>query len=139
MDRREFLKGSTVAVVAIGLSPWLIAGTSSTSGGPLGQADYEALRNSWFHVGGAEEGWQTLELVDVRDDGSNARAEQWSALFRGDPGTQVSEGVHSVVPPDGTEFELFLQPTGEDGSSPLFAARFNRLRIVPASCAPAPA
>jgi uncharacterized protein DUF6916 len=137
MDRREFLKGSTAAVVAIGLSPWLIAGTSATGAGTLSQADYEALRNSWFHVGSPEEGWQTLELVNVRDDGSNARAEQWSVFFRGDPGTELSEGLHTLVPPDGSELDLFLQPAGEDGSSPLFAARFNRLRIVPASCAPA--
>ena len=137
MDRREFLKGSTAAVVAIGLSPWLIAGTSAMGGGALSQADYEALRNSWFHVGSAAEGWQSLELVNVRDDGSNARAEQWSVFFRGDPGTELSEGVHTLVPPDGSELELFLQPAGDDASSPLFAARFNRLRIVPASCAPA--
>src|SRR5262249_23722291 len=100
MDRREFLKGSTAAGVAIGLSPRLIAGTSAMGGETLSQADYEALRNSWFHVGSPEEGWQSLELVNVRDDGSNARAEQWSVFFRGDPGTELSEGVHTLVPPD---------------------------------------
>ena len=137
MDRREFLKGSSAAVVAIGLSPWLIAGTSATGGGALSQADYEALENSWFHVGSADEGWQLLELVNVRDDGSNARAEQWSVFFRGDPGMQLDEGLHTLVPPDGSELELFLQPAGDDGTGTFFAARFNRLRIVPASCAPA--
>jgi hypothetical protein len=137
MDRREFLQGGALAFATVALSPWLIAGTSTTGGGALGKADFEALLHTWFHVGSPESGWQSVELVAVRDDGSNARVEQFSAVFRGAAGMELPEGLHTLVPQDGDELALFLQPTGGDAAGATFAARFSRLRLVPAACASA--
>lgn len=134
MDRREFLKGSTAAVVTIGLSPWLIASTGVATGGPLRKADFEALLHTWFHVGGDANGWQSVELVSVRDDGTTPRTEQFSLLFRGSPSLDLAEGTHTVAPESGDAFELYLQPGAANGD---LVARFSLLRpeMLAPSCA----
>lgn len=135
MDRREFLEGSTAAVVTLGLSPWLIAGSPSLDSGALGKADFEALLHSWFHVGAPLTGWHSVELVAVRDDGTNARTEQFTLVFRGAPALELAEDTYTVSPPLGDEFDLFLQPMGGDASGATFAARFSLLRPLAPSCA----
>jgi hypothetical protein len=136
MDRREFLTGTATAIATLGLSPWLIAGTGAAPGpGGLGKADFEALLHEWFHVGSPQSGWNAVELIAVRDDGSNARAEQFSLVFRGAPALELSEGIYTVAPPQGDELALYLEPAGGDDSGATFAARFSLLRVVAPSCA----
>lgn len=133
MHRREFLKGSTAAVVTIGLSPWLIASTGPGAGGPLRKADFEALLHTWFHVGDTQAGWQAVELVAVRDDGTNARTEQFTLVFQGGASLDLAEGMQTVAPPAGDAFPLFLQPGGEGA----VVARFSLFRpeSLAAGCA----
>lgn len=134
MDRREFLQGSAVAFATVALSPWLIASTAPAAGGPLRKADFEALLHTWFHVGGPDGGWQSVELVSVRDDGTTARTEQFTVVFRGSASLDVAEGTHRVAPPAGDELELYLQPGSGDAAGSTVVARFNLFR--PESLAP---
>jgi hypothetical protein len=138
MDRREFLQGGAAAFVTLTLSPWLV-GSTGPVGGPLRKADFEALLHTWFHVGGPAEGWQSVELVSVRDDGSSARIEQFTVAFRGSPSLELAEGTHTLSPAAGDDLELFLQPGEGDGSGRTVVARFSLIRpesLAPPSCAP---
>jgi hypothetical protein len=138
MHRRQFLQGSAAAIATLTLSPWLIASTGAPTGGPMRKADFEALLHTWFHVGDPGSDWQSVELESVRDDGTTARTEQFTVVFRGSSSLALEEGTHTLSPEtSGDDLELFLQPT-EDSAGPALVARFSLLRpemMIP-SCAP---
>lgn len=136
MDRRDFLKSGVAVLVTAGLSPWLVASSGAPAGaGGFSKAEFQALLHTWFHVGGPA--WQPMELVDVRDGLPSLRAEQFTLVFRGSPVAPLDEGTYTVAPPQGSAFELFLQPAGGDAAGPTYAATFSLLQAQGPSCAPA--
>jgi hypothetical protein len=138
LDRRAFLKSGAAAIVMAGVAPWLIGSSSTAASSPFTKAQFQALVGQWFHVAGPS--WQAVQLVAVQDGPVSPRADQFDVIFRGAANAPVSEGLHTVAPPTGASFDLFLQPTGVDRAGTNVRASFNILLpgpVVPSCAAPA--
>jgi len=133
-DRRDFLKGSAIAIILAGVSPWLVGTTSAGTVLPT-EADFQGLVGQWFHVAGATS--VPVQLVAVVDGPASSGTSQFTLFFSA-PGVSITEGTFTVTPPTGDAFDLFLQPTSSEGAAALtLRASFNLLQPAPAvpSCA----
>ena len=133
-DRRDFLKGSTTAIILAGVSPWLV-GTTSAGGTLPTKAVFQGLVGQWFYVAGASSA--PIQLVAVVDGPASADADQFTLIFSA-PGVALAEGTFTVTPPTGDAFDLFLQPASDDGATTLtLRASFNLIQLAPVvpSCA----
>lgn len=111
MERREFVKGSLTAVIALGFSPEHLLGAEAATR-KLNQAWFEARRGARFRIAGGGGQRTLVRLAEVRPDPSAPELEQFDVVLRG-AGAAVEEGTYAVLPEDGDPVALFLQPSGD--------------------------
>ncbi len=137
IDRRGFLKGSTLGLLAAGLSPVLLmSGRSARSAGSAGElsaAAFSAQEGTWFEL--RDEDAYHVQLIAV-DEVLAPELEQFLLVFRGPANDSVPEGAYAVTSESGGAYHLFVQPSGNDADGNLYLACVSVFRpLSPASCA----
>jgi hypothetical protein len=132
LHRRDFLKTTSLALVAGALGPFVIGSASGTPMDGPSRATFAALLHTWFHndLGGP------VELVALKRGAPSRQVDQFTLVFRDATGSPLPEGIYPLTAETGERFEMFLQPAGDDASSQYYTAAFNLLRPLSlASCA----
>ena len=131
LKRRRFLKTSTGALVFAGATPvvWFSGSrrASASDVDPYSREHFEALLGEWVHVDTGS--WQSMQVVAVEDGPADARVDQFSVVLSG--GASVEPGTYAVSTPDGEEFQLYLQPSADEGDA---RAQFGQIRPLNAGC-----
>jgi len=132
LKRRRFLKGSVAAIGLAGVGP-VVFFTSprpvwAGDFGSFSKARFEALRGGWFHVDGGM--WESMQLVEVRDERASPRVEQFSIRFRASPHSELEADTYPVACDDGSSFALYIEPAGDDVDGRYYVASFSLIRPV---------
>jgi hypothetical protein len=105
MDRRTFLKTSTLGVVATVLGPFVVG--SAAPAAAIERATFEPRVGTWFFVEGTRAG---LRLAAIEDGPSSIQVDHFALRFEGAP--SLPEGLYEVRDVRGERWMLFLQPSG---------------------------
>lgn len=99
---------------------------------------YRTYQGESFQVWGGQGARlvETLELIEVRDAGSNDRIQQFTLRFRAAPQSTLAKEAYRFRHPDSGDFTLWLEPAGADATGKFFEARFS---LLPGEIGPAPA
>lgn len=130
MDRREFLKASTLTLLAAGFAPFIVGNTGG-SANVLDRATFTPLLDSWFQVEAGGDG--SLALVAISDGPPSRTLEQFTLRFRGSAGQPLADGLYELRSERGDTYSLFLQNAGVDGSNAAYAAAFSLVRPLSVS------
>lgn len=135
IDRRGFVKGSSLGLLAAGLSPLLlVSGRSAGSGSELTAAAFRAQLGSWFQL--RDQDAHHVRLVAVDDVPADPQLDQFRLVFRGPANDSVPEGSYDATSESGDAYQLFVQPSGSDADGNLYGACVAVFRPPPAaSCA----
>jgi hypothetical protein len=136
LKRRRFLKESVAAIGLAGVGPVVFFASPhpmrAGDFGPFSKASFEALLGGWFRV---EDGmWESMQLVEVRDELASRRVEQFSIRFRASPHAELEAGTYPVACDEGGSFELYLEPAGDDVDGRYYVASFSLIRPLTPSC-----
>ena len=132
MDRRAFLKTSTLTFVAAGFAPFLVGNTGATAN-DLDRATFTPLLDSWFRVEAGGAG--SLALVAISDGPPSRQLEQFTLRFRGSASQPLADGLFALRSERGDIYSLFLQNAGSDGTDVAYTAAFSLVRpLSVASC-----
>jgi hypothetical protein len=82
----------------------------------------------WLREENGERG--ALDLVALKDGRVTPHQEQFSLLFRGDPGRIYPQQIFSLEHDSIGQLELFLVPVGRDVEGTMYEAVFNRMLNV---------
>jgi len=137
MIRRSFLKSGTLVVVAAGAGPVLVFGGRPARGESeaFTRAQFEALVDQWFYVDDGAH--PTLELIRVDDGPTAAGLEQFTAVFRGPAGSQLTDAQHVLRLEGADALSLHLAPAGSDAEGSYFVAAFSLQQPWARGCAAA--
>jgi len=135
IDRRGFVKGSTLGLLAAGLSPVLLmSGRSAGSAGELSAAAFSAQEGTWFEL--RDDDAHHVRLIAVDEVPVAPELEQFRLVFRGPANDSVPEGAYDATSESGGSYHLFVQPSGSDADGNLYLACVSVFRpLSPASCA----
>jgi hypothetical protein len=135
IDRRGFVKGSTLGLAAIGLSPVVLWSVPSAgSAGDLTAAAFSAQQGSWFELRDGDA--HHVRLIAVDEVPADPKLEQFHLVFRGPANDTVPEGAYAATSEAGHAYELFVRPSGSDADGNLYLASVSVFRPTsPASCA----
>ena len=132
MDRREFLKTSTLTLVAAGFAPFLVGNTGATAN-DLDRATFTPLLDSWFDVEASGAG--SLALVAISDGPTSRQLEQFTLRFRGSASQPLADGIYALRSERGDTYSLFLQNAGFEGADAVYTVAFSLVRpLSVASC-----
>ena len=132
MDRREFLKASTLTLLAAGFAPFVVGNTGG-SATDLDRATFTPLIDSWFRVDSG--GGGSLALVAISDGPHARELEQFTLRFRGSASQPLADGIYELRSDRGDTYSLFLQNVPGDESSAAYTAAFSLVRpLSVASC-----
>ncbi len=134
LGRREFGKGSTVAVAVATLGPMtLLSGhTADAAEGEIFSNDYFSQRaGEFFQVDAGAGGWNSLELMEVVSRNASPLLDQFTLRFRGAANVAFDEGLYDVAPLDGDVFALHIQPTDGDDDGAYYSATFALIQPTP--------
>jgi hypothetical protein len=126
IGRREFVKGSGVAVAVATMGPvTLLSGrVANAADEGFSEAYFSAQTGAFFQVDAGAGGWNALELMEVTGRGPSPQLDQFTVRFRGAANVAFDEGLYSVSPPEGDAFALHMQPTGSDDDGVYYDASF---------------
>ncbi len=137
MKRREFLIGTSSAVVLAGLRVGSVLAASDPAAGfstSLGKSEWTALLNQDFRLWLSSSTSLVLTLTAVTEQATmpNAvpRLDQFTLTFTGDPSEPLAEGTYTmsqIMQPAAGNFFLHLQPVGSDASQSLYRSDFSLL------------
>jgi hypothetical protein len=119
-----------VAALCLSCLAWL-AGSAHAArpalDGPLSLAAFQAYRGETFRVWGGEgaRAVEELRLVEIRDQGSDGRIEQFTVRFRAELTSTLAKASYSFQHPESGYFDLWLEPAGQDENGRYFEARFS--------------
>jgi hypothetical protein len=130
MDRRDFLKASTLTFLAAGFAPFLVGNTGATAN-DLDRATFTPLLDTWFRVDAGGAG--SLALVAISDGPPSRDLEQFTLRFRGSAGQPLEDGLYELRSERGDTYTLFLQSAGVDESNAAYAAAFSLVRPLSVS------
>lgn len=135
IDRRGFMKSSTLGLLVAGLSPVLLmSGRSAASVSGLTAAEFSAQQGSWFQL--REGGTHHVQLIAVDAVPADSELEQFRLVFRGPANDPVPDGVYDALSESGDSYHLFVQPSGSDAVGNLYISSVSVFRPQsPASCA----
>jgi hypothetical protein len=68
-----------------------------------------------------------IDLVEIANEHSSARQEQFALRFRGDSNQVLPQRIYPIKHNSIGEFELFLVPISRDATGTFYEAVFNRL------------
>ena len=116
-DRRCFIARLGLATAAVGLAPGALlahgvlqTGVTGPSAGNAREA-FLARLNQWFSFIDPRSGRrQRMQLVTVEPGPIAPDLDQFSLIFRGDPGSGPAAGTYVVSDGSGESFALYLQP-----------------------------
>lgn len=93
----------------------------------LSLAVFRAYQGESFAVWGGEgaRAVEQLRLVEVRDQGSGERIEQFTLRFRAELTSTLGKDTYSLKHPESGYFDLWLEPAGQDDAGRYFEARFS--------------
>jgi len=130
MDRREFLKASTLTFLAAGFAPFVVGNTGG-SANDLDRATFTPLLDTWFRVEAGGAG--SLALVAISDGPPSRDLEQFTLRFRGSVNQPLADGTYELRSERGDTYSLFLQNAGGDESNAAYAAAFSLVRPLSVS------
>jgi len=93
----------------------------------LSLAAFRAYQGESFQVWGGEgaRAVEQLRLVEVLDQGSGERIEQFTLRFRAELTSTLGKASYSLKHPESGYFDLWLEPSGQDEDGRYFEARFS--------------
>lgn len=93
----------------------------------LSLAAFRAYQGESFAVWGGEgaRAVEQLRLVEVRDQGSGERIEQFTLRFRAELTSTLGKDTYALKHPESGYFDLWLEPAGQDEAGRYFEARFS--------------
>lgn len=103
----------------------------------LTQQAFLAYQGEVFRVWGGKGAREVeeLALIEVRDLGSQGPHQQFLLRFRTAKTSTLSKAAYSFGHGDGGEFDLWIEPAGQEGEYKYFEARFN---LIAAGSLPPP-
>jgi len=134
LGRREFVKGSTVAMAVATIGPMtLLSGhaADAADGEIFSNAYFSQRAGEFFQVDAGAGGWNSLELMEVVSSDASPLLDQFTLRFRGAPNVAFDEGLYDVAPPDGDVFALHIQPTDSDDDGAYYSATFALIEPTP--------
>ncbi len=134
--RREFIKTTSCAMLALGLAPGMAAAAPKrvvlrrriASLFQLHYADFAALLGTPFYVTESPGAVSSVLLADAQDLSAQYGGENYSLLFRGALDRPLSSGTYEFEHRRLGAFGLFIVPMRSDGRNAYYEAVFNRIR-----------
>jgi len=134
-QRRQFLKTSSAAALALCLAPRTMAAALRRVGRPrriaplatLHCADFAELLDSPFQVQESPRRVLSLLLAEARDMSSRFGRESFLLRFRGPPYSSLPQGTYRFEHRKIGSFSLFIVPMSGDRNGEHYEAVFNRL------------
>ena len=133
MDRRDFLKTSTLTLLAAGFAPFVVGSTNGAAN-HLDRATFTPLQGTWFRVGAGGAG--SLALVAISDGPPSTLLEQFTLHFEGAASLPPGDAIYELRSERGDDYSMFLQAAGPGASGSTYTAVFSLVRPISlASCA----
>jgi hypothetical protein len=131
MKRREFLKASSVSLVAAGVAPTVFAATpEQTFTGTVifSRERFTQLINTDFLF--YDQNWSllTLQLIEVQGEKSSGQVDQFSLIFKGPKSKTLSEGMYLVNHYQDGDMQLYLSSATVKGNKCYYTATFALLQ-----------
>ena len=137
--RREFIKNTSAAVLALGVAPGTLASKPKprpravvgrkrpVSLSNLHYADFAEQLDTPFLVTGSSGGELPLLLAEAQDLSHRFGAENFSIVFHGPSDQPLSQGTYEFEHRSLGAFSLFIVPMRGDGRHASYEAVFNRV------------
>jgi hypothetical protein len=133
--RREFIKTSCAAALALGVAPGALAARPRRIGArrpivplsDLHHADFAELVDTAFLVSASSGVRVPLVLAEAEDLSTRFGGENFSVVFHGPSGRPLSQGTYPFEHRALGSFGLFIVPLRGDGRSARYQAIFNRI------------
>jgi hypothetical protein len=133
--RREFIKSTSVAVLALGVAPTTVAAPATWVGArrrmiPLSRLhceDFAELMGTSFHVTEPSGALLPLLLAEVEDQNARFGGENFSLQFCGSLSRTLAQGTYEFQHRRLGAFEMFIVPRLGDGRVACYEAVFNRI------------
>jgi len=121
LTRKQFL--GTIATGLVGTAlPGVLKGASAKKS--PSSADFQGLVGNSFQFRSAKGNSSQLVLHQFENKASSKGTSQFSLSFTGSSGPRLAEGIYDVQHSSLGTFQMFIIPTGSDGS---YRADFNLL------------
>lgn len=90
-------------------------------------AAFRAYQGESFQVWGGEGAREVeqVRLIEVLDQGSGERIEQFTLRFRAELTSTLGKDSYALKHPESGYFDLWLEPSGQDEGGRYFEARFS--------------
>src|SRR5258706_685170 len=136
--RREFIKTTSAAVLALGMAPLKLTATPGRLVGyrrvvPLANlhwGDFAELLATPFNVRESSGAVLALLLTEAQDLSSRFGGENFSLLFRGPSDRALSQGTYEFEHRRLGAFGMFIVAMLGDGRNAFYEAGFNRIADV---------
>jgi hypothetical protein len=133
--RREFIKTTSAAMLALGMAPGTLATSPRRIGGrgrivPLSElhyADFAERLDTPFHVTESSGAVLPLLLAEAQDMSYRFGGENFSVVFHGPSNQPLSQGTYKFEHRGLGVFPLFIVPMLGDGRNAHYEAVFNRM------------
>jgi hypothetical protein len=134
-QRREFIKTTSAAMLALGMAPVTLAASLRRVGGgrrrvPLSSlhyADFTELLDTPFSVTEASGTVLLLLLAETQDVSDRFGGENFSVMFHGPSDQPLSQGTYQFEHRGLGAFSLFIVPMRGDPRNANYEAIFNRI------------
>ena len=133
--RREFIKTTSAAMLALGMAPVALAASPRRVGGrgrivPLANlhyADFAGQLDTPFHVTESSGAVSPLLLAEAEDMSYRFGGENFSVLFHGTSDQPLLQGTYKFEHRGLGAFSLFIVPMRGEGRTAHYEAIFNRI------------
>jgi hypothetical protein len=129
MNRRIFLRLSANSAVLL-----LPSRANAAQSTPLGKSfsldNFKAHQGEKFAASGGKGLRQvvSLQIIDVVESRRDSHTENFSVRFKGPRDYALGKNVYNFQSTTGDEFQLWIEPAGEDATGFYYRADFNLLR-----------